>query len=266
MSGGGNQQTSTQTTGAPAWMQPYQQGYLQQASQVAKTPYTPSPTQVTAPNQWQTAGYQALANRATQGSPTMSAANTQLTNTINGGYLNANPYLDSMVNKAQGDVIRNYNDVAKPATEASMVNSGSFGNSGLQQYQQNQQRDLQETLANISTQLRGNNYTTERANQMSAISQAPAFAQSDYNDAGQLINAGNLAQGNANAQNAQNLQWWNEAQAYPQKQLDSIGTALQRILGGNSTTTQTTPGTSTAASIAGGALTGAQIWNLLQGG
>lgn len=264
MSSGG-QQTSTQTTGTPAWLQPYATSYLDRANAIGNTPYQQSPTQVATPNNLQTAGWQAIANRATQGSPVMSAANSQLTNTINGGFLDGNPYMDRMVDKAQGDVIRNYNLVSKPQMEASMVRSGSYGNSGLMEMQGEQQRQLQESLGNISTQMRGQNYAQERQNQQSAIGMAPGFAQQDYNDAQQLLNAGSQMAGSENQQNQQNYQWWREAMGYPSQQLDVYGNALRSILGTNSQTSQTSPGTSTGASVLGGALTAAQIYQMLNG-
>ena len=95
---------STSTTGAPSWALPYANDYLQRSSQVANTPYQQSPTQVSAPNQYQLSGWQAMANRATQGSPVQSAASGQLTKTISGDYLGTNPYLNQMVDQVHGDM------------------------------------------------------------------------------------------------------------------------------------------------------------------
>lgn len=257
---------STSTTGAPAWALPYANDYLQRASQVANTPYQQSPTQVSAPNQYQLSGWQAMANRATQGSPVQSAAAGQLQKTIGGGYLNSNPYLNSMVDKAQGDLVRNYNNVVKPQTESAMVRSGSFGNSGLEQYQRDQERGLLGAMGDVSTRIRGTDYANERGYQNAAIQSAPGFAQNDYNDANALMQAGGQMQGYQNAQNQQNMNWWSEAQKYPQQRLDGYGGALSNVLGTNRTSTTASPGTSTAAGIAGGALTGWQLYQSLFGG
>jgi hypothetical protein len=74
-----------------------------------------------------------------------------------------NPYLTSLVDKAQGDLVRNWNTVAQPAFNSAMVNSGSFGNAGLQQLNENGQRNLQDALGNVSTQLRGQDYTNQQS-------------------------------------------------------------------------------------------------------
>jgi hypothetical protein len=72
-----------------------------------------------------------------------------------------NPYLTATIDKAQGDLTRNYNLTAQPAFNAAMVNSGSFGNAGVQQMNENSQRNLQGSLGNISTQLRGADYANQ---------------------------------------------------------------------------------------------------------
>jgi hypothetical protein len=255
---------TTTTTNTAGWLQPYQSGYLNAAGTAATNPYLQSPTQVAQPNQTQQAGYEALANRASSGSPLMGAATNQLQQTINGGYLNSNPYLESMINASQGDVVRNYNNVAKPQMEASMVRSGSFGNSGLQQMQLDQQNQLQQNLGRISGDMRYNNYANERTNQMNAINRASEFANNDYLDIQNLVRAGDFMQAPVNAQNAQNLQWWQEARDDPARRLNLLGSALGNVQNNNYTQSSSTPGTSTAASVLGGALTGAQIWNLLK--
>jgi len=237
--------------------------YLGRARDVANVGYTPSPNQTVGPNAAQNTAWQAVQNRALNGSPVQSAANSTLTNTINGGFLGGNPYLDSMVDKAQGDVVRNYNNVVRPGQDAAMIRSGSFGNSGLQQQTQDSDKTLQDSLGNISTQLRGQNYAQERQNQQSALSMAPTFANQDYTDANQLLQAGNQQQQfSQNAAN-QNYNWWQEAQQYPTSRLNVLGNAIGTVQGNSRTQTSTTPGTSTAASIVGGGLTAAQIGSLL---
>jgi hypothetical protein len=53
-----------------------------------------------------------------------------------------------------------------------------------------------------------------------------------------------------------------ESRNYPNQQLDVMKSALGGVNFG-SNTTQTAPGTSTGASLIGGALTGAQLWKML---
>ena len=256
---------STSTTGAPSWALPYANDYLQRSSQVANTPYQQSPTQVSAPNQYQLSGWQAMANRATQGSPVQSAASGQLSKTINGGYLGANPYLNQMVDQVHGDMTRNYNNVTKPQTESAMVRSGSFGHSGLDEYQREQERGLLGAMGDASTRIRSQDYANERGYQNAAIQSAPGFAANDYIDADALMRAGGQVQGYENQQRQQDMNWWSEAQRYPQQRLDSYGNALSNVMGTNRTSTTASPGTSTAAGIAGGALAGWQLYQSMFG-
>jgi hypothetical protein len=255
--------TSTNTS-MPDWVTPYASGYLNRAQQVADQPYQQYNGQrVAGFNPYQTQAYDAQAQRAMQGSPTMGAANSNIQGVLGGDYLQGNPYLTQQIDAAQGDVIRNWNNVQKPQWDTAMQNSGSFGNSGVAMANQNAQSDMQRNLGNISSTMRYNNYAGERANQMSALGLAPGFAQQDYNDINQLANAGTAYQTqNQKALDADYTQFLDQRQ-YPQQQLDTMGTALQRSYGQNTTTSQ--PGASTASQLFGGAVTGAGLYNLLFG-
>ena len=255
---GGSDSTNT-TVNPPDWAVPYFQNYAQQAAQVASRPYTPYTGQTTSQlNPYQTMAADAQAQRAIQGSPVNAAAQGQLTDTLNGSYLSqGNPYLTGMIDQAQGDVVRNYNNVVKPQTESAMVRSGSFGNSGLQQMQGEQQRTLQQSLGNISTQMRGSAYESERARQMQGLSLAPSIANQDYVDAEKLAQAGNVYQ--AQEQNNLNDQYrrFQEAQNYPERQLEILGRGLGQNYGSNSQ--GPSQGGNPWGSAAGGALAGYQM-------
>lgn len=256
--------TSTSTTAMPSWAQPFAQGYLNRAQATADSPFQAySGQRVAGFNPYQQQGLDATAQRAFQGSPVMSAANGQLTNTINGGNLQGNPFLQQQIDGAQGDVVRQWNNVAKPQWDTSMQASGSFGNSGVAQAQAMAQEGLQRQLGNIDTTMRANNYNTERGYQMQATGMAPTFAQQDYNDLSQLAGAGNAMQAQQQRGLDADYAQFLDAQAYPQKQLDILGNALGRSYGG--TTSQTQPGPSTGSQLAGGALTGAAIYEMLFG-
>ena len=255
---------TNQTTSAPDWAVPYQQGYLNRAQSVADQSYQPyQGSLVAGMNPYQTSGYNAQAQRAIQGSPTMGAANTNIQGVLNGDYLGGNPYLTQQIDAAQGDVVRNYNNVQKPQWDTAGQRSGSFGNSGVMQANQTAQSDLQRNLGNISSTMRYNNYAGERSNQMSALGLAPGFANQDYNDINQLTGAGSAMQAQQQRGLDSNYQQFLDQRNYPQQQLDVMGGALQRSFG--SQTTQSQPGASTASQLFGGAITGAGLYNLLFG-
>jgi hypothetical protein len=90
-----------------------------------------------------------------------------------------NPYLTQKIDQAQGDLVRNYNLTAQPAYNSAMVRSGSFGNEGVAQMNENSRRNLQSELGDISTNLRGQDYR----DQQSMYQWDQEFGRSLYNDA-----------------------------------------------------------------------------------
>lgn len=90
-----------------------------------------------------------------------------------------NPYLRQNIDATLGDVTRNYNTAVKPQMENSMVNSGSFGNSGLMEMQGNQQRQLGETLGRTAGAMRLQDY----GQQQDMYKWDQGFDRDLYNDA-----------------------------------------------------------------------------------
>ena len=258
---------STSSSAMPAWAQPYAQGYLQRAQQVADTPYQAYTGETVAGmNPWQTQAYGAMAQRAMNGSPVMSAANSTLQNVIGGGLLNGNPQLRSQIDAAQGDLARNWNNVAAPSWGTANQRSGSFGNAGLAMAENNARNDLQRNMARIGSDMRFQNYNTERGYQQQALGMAPTFAANDYADINALQQAGQQYQAQDQRYLTDAYQRFQQSQQYPQQQLDIMGNAIGRAVGNQGTQTTSQPGPSTASQLLGGALTGASLYNLLFGG
>jgi hypothetical protein len=258
--------TYTTATSMPSWVQPFASGFLDRAQSVADMPYQQyTGSTVAGFNPFQDAAYQGIAQRATNGSPVMNAANQQLQGTIQGNHLNGNPYLQTQIDQAQGDVVRNWNNVQKPAWDTAMSGSGSFGNAGVAMANQNAQSDMQRNLGQISSNMRFQNYDQERGRQMQAMGMAPSFAANDYNDLNQLNMAGQQVQQQDQRYLDDSYRRFTESRNYPREQLDVMRNALGGVNFG-SNTTQTAPGTNPLASLVGGALTGSQLWNALFGG
>ena len=311
--------TTTSTNGYPSWAQPYASGFLDRAQQVTDQPYQQyQGGRVAGMAPWQDQAYQAQATRAVQGSPTMGGANTALQgffgNSGQGATQNPygnvsagsnpmmgqdNPYLTGQINLAQGDLARNWNQVAAPQWAQQGQNSGSFGNSGvasaqamamdgmqrnmgaigqnmrMQDYTQQQQlqeanlnRGLQAqtTNAGLGESYAGRNdamYGQGQNRQLSALGLAPQFAQQDYNDINQLQQAGQAYQGLQQKQLDAGYQQYLDARQYPQQQLGVFGQALGQAVGNQGTQISTQPGPSTGAQLVGGALTGSMLYNLL---
>lgn len=233
--GGGGQQTSSTASTIPEELRPLATLYTQQATNIANTPFQAYQGQRYADlNQTQNMGIGMVQNRALNGSQTMNNAEGGLNQFIQGG--NTNPYLDSMVSKAQGSVVDQFNNMTKPQTEQAMQNSGSFGNSGYQQLMQNQQKAAGNQMADIATQMYGQAYGQDQSNKLSAINSAPTFGNAAYQDAGQLLQAGGLQQ-----QNAQNpldfgYQQYTNASDYPFKQMQATGGVVGSSMGQKTTT------------------------------
>jgi hypothetical protein len=263
MSGGSDE---VSTSGIPEWMRPYAETFMQRSQDVADLPYTPySGSTVAQLNPYQTGALDATAQRAMQGSPVNDAASGELQKTLGGGYLNNNPYMESLVNQAQGDVVRNYQTAIAPQIDALDARSGSFGNSGVQHVLGESRYQLGDTLGRISTNLRGNDYAAERNRMQGAVGMAPSIANQDYVDAQQLLTAGSAYQTQDQANQSDAYRRFQEAQQHPYKQLDTLGKGL----GMNFGTTTTAPGANPMAGAAGGALAGYQLgggWGAAAGG
>lgn len=231
---GGGGQTTTQEI--PDELKPLASAYASRAMEVGNTPFQAYGGQRFAGlNSTQNAGIDMISQRAQDGSPVMDQANSTLTDFLQGN--KQNPYLDGMVSKAQGSVTDAYNQVARPQQTSAMVNSGSFGNSGLEQSQQFQDKQLQGQLGDIATSMYGNAYNTDRANQLSALSQAPTFGNQAYTDASQLLNAGGVQQQNQQNQADFNYQQFQDQQNQPYKNLQTLGAPFTGTSFGGTTTT-----------------------------
>ena len=129
-----------------------------------------------------------------------------------------------------------YNMGEKPQMEAAMVGSGSFGNSGLEQMQQKSQSDLQDNLGNVATQMYGNAYNTNQANQLSALGMAQGYGNQAYTDAGQLLKAGDAYQDQAQNSADFGYEQWQQQQDDPYKKLQAMTGVMSNTAGSTTTT------------------------------
>lgn len=102
------------------------------------------------------------ANNAYLGQTTAQAAGApQVTSERNALLGQNNQYLNSAIGQAQDETVRKYNLATRPAEDARMAASGSFGNTGLQQMQGESQRNLAGELGNISNSMRMQDYNLQ---------------------------------------------------------------------------------------------------------
>ena len=146
--------------------------------------------------------------------------------------------------------------------QAQQYNSG-LGESAANRYMQNSQFNAGQGEQYATRQ--DSMYGQGQSRALSALGLAPSYAQNDYNDITAMQNAGKAYQTQNQAMLDSGYQQYMDAQNYPQKQLDTFGNALGKLNWG-SQGSSTTPGASTGAQVAGGAVTGAALYNLLFGG
>jgi hypothetical protein len=203
--------TTTSQQNYPDFAMPYAAGFLNRAQQVTDQPYQAyQGGRVAGMAPWQDQAYQAQATRAMQGSPVMSGANTALQGFFgNQGqgaaqnqygpvsaaqnqygqvsaaenpygyvspqsnpYAGANPFITQQIDAAQGDLARNWNQVAAPQWAGSMQSSGSFGNSGVASAQALAMEGLQRNMGSIGQNMRFQDYTQQQQLGENAVNRA----------------------------------------------------------------------------------------------
>lgn len=174
------------------------------------------------------------------------------------GFGVSNPYLDKSIADSLGDTVRAYNMTTAPAYTSSMVRSGSFGNSGVQQMQQEAERQLQTSLGRQANDMRSNNYQFDQN-----------FDRGVYNDQfgqnQQSIQTGMNLLNFQNQNNMQNLGLGTQIQNTPLNYYQGFANTANGIGQGYGTSTgnmqQTGGGSSPLTSAIGGAQLGSSLWN-----
>lgn len=222
-SGGGGSSKTVQNI--PKELKPLAREYTHKALDLSKQEFDPYSAQRYADlNPYQLGSVDMTANRAMSGSQTFNNAESNLNQMMSGG---PNPYLDAMVGRAQDQVIKGYNQAN--------VGSGSFGNSGLQEA-------LARGLGDVSTNMYGQAYDSDQARRMQAIGMAPGFADQAYKDAGQLMQAGQTLQDQAQQNKDFSYEEFMRQKNLPYQQLAAMSGVFGSNLGQSSTTTQKTSG------------------------
>lgn len=202
-------------------------------------------------------------DQATQGTPVAGAANQMVTDTLQGNYLNSNPYLDDMYNQATAGATRQFREAVTPGLAAQFSASGRSGSPAAANAYDRAVDTFGDDLTGMAANLYGQNYQNERGRQMQAAQLAPNTAQLSYMDANQLMNIGNLQDNKAqqNIEDQFNRYMFNQERPY-----DNLGRYFG-YLGGNYGTTTTMPaqGPSDLQQWLGLGLTGLDLFNQVGG-
>lgn len=211
--------TST-TSNIDPTIQPYLAYGLQQAQeqyQGGGPQYYGGPTFVS-PSQTTQTGLQALEARASRGSPLTGAAQGQLQNTIQGGYLQGNPFFQGAfqpaAQAAESKFLSSLGNIGSAASKA-----GRYGSGAMNTMTQGASGQFAKTLADTAGALAYENYAAERARQQAATMAAPAMAQADYGDIQNMLKAGQLREGYTAAQQQADINKFNFMQNQPQVNL-----------------------------------------------
>lgn len=218
--GGGG--TSTTTQEIPVELKPLATAYTSKAMGLSDQPFQAYGGQRYEDlNPAQNVGLGMTMNRALSGSQTVSNAEGQLNDMISGG--STNPYLDAMYDRAAGKVAGSVN--------SNFSNAGRYGSGA-------HTGALTEGLGNMATDLYGGAYEADRGRQMQAIGMAPEFGNLAYQDASQMLNAGQIMQDQEQQNKDFAYQQFQEEQNKPYKDLASMAGVFGSNLGGSSTTQQ----------------------------
>ena len=222
--------TTTGTSSSAPWagVAPYLTFGFDQARQIydtGGTQYYPHPTYTPFSPQTEQA-LKLTEGRALSGSPLNFGARDMLTNTLQGDYLNSNPYLDQTFDKAADRVTRNISGV--------FSKGGRYG-SGIHQ------DILGENLSDLATNIYGGNYQQERGRQMQASALAPTIANTDYYDINQLGNVGGIVEAKADEQLQDQINRYDFQQNAPERNLENYMRFISGNFGGETTTSETVP-------------------------
>jgi len=120
------------------------------------------------------AAQSALMARGLAGSPVNTAAQDLATKTIQGDYLNSNPFASGTVQDAM--------NMARTQINSQFGPFSNYGSSGQQEW-------LGRGLMNAALPYLSQNYENERGRQYAAMAQAPALSGTDYQDLSALQSA-----------------------------------------------------------------------------
>lgn len=185
MSSGSKNQTTTTQVQIPEEVKPLLTNYLGRASSMSNG----SPN-----NAMMQSGSNDMWGQVSNAYGGIDAARQGLLNTVSGKYIDANPYFDQTVNKAMGDVVRNYQNAVAPGIDATAARAGAFGGSRWSQQQEEGQRQLGEALGNTANSMRAGNYQQERQNQMQAYGLLPSVSSAGMGAAQSLYGMGQQVQ------------------------------------------------------------------------
>jgi len=230
MFGGGSSSPSGSTT-VNASSDPWsgQQGFLRNGYEAAQnnilnrpTSFYPNSTVVPFSNQTN-AALQGIENYATQPNSVINNAQSNLSQTLNGDFLNSNPYLQQMIQQTTQAIT--------PALDAKFAGSGRYGSGA-------HANALASAAADAGTRLGYQNYNDERQNQLKAQVLAPQTYNLGLSPYQSLAGVGGAMESKAGETLQDQINRYNYAQNEPTQRTGQYVQAITQ--GGVQPGTQTT--------------------------
>ena len=204
--------------------------------------------------------------RASNGSDIFNAGKAQNLATINGDYLNANPYLNSAIDNANKGLVRSFNASVIPGLQSSFASSGRYGSDLQRQAQGDASKDLLSQAGTNASNISYGNYNDERNRQANAVANAPAYAQADYNDIANMLDVGQQREAITQQGIDEDMNRFNFEQEEPWQRLERFKGLIDGNYGGTTTSTARNPNYKSAGSaLISGALGGAGMGASLLG-
>ena len=206
--------TTTTTTEPPKFVQPFLESGLQRADEAfGQGPREFFPGQTVVPFAGQTEAALGLQeSRALQGSPVTGAAQNLAQQTLQGDFLQGNPFVDSQIQRAI--------QLSRTGLDTQFAGGGRDLAA--------QQPARAEQVKNITNDFLFRNFDAERNRQQQAIGQAIPLGREDFFDIGQLGQVGATVEGQAGNLIQDQVNRFNFAQDAPDFNLDQF---LQRTGG-----------------------------------
>ncbi len=260
--------TTTQTSGAPAYAQPFIEQFLegsQQRYEGSAPPFFPEATFVPASSEPET-GLAGITGQALSGSPIAGEGQQQFLSTLQGDYLNANPYRDAAIKAATDPMMRQFNESTMPGVQAAFSQAGRYGSNALGSEMDRATETVNRNIGEVAGGLSFQDYGRERGLQNQAIQSSPDFANRRYDDARTLLDVGSAREGYAGNELQDSMARFDFGQYQPQQKLQEYGSNIgQGVFGSQSTGTQTTPyfrQGNAASGALGGAMAGGSMGSM----
>ena len=240
MSGGGGGQNTVTRTELDPTMKPYVSYGLSEAQRLYQQPnmlqYYPGQTYV-GPSEQTKSAMAAAQQRAMMGNPLTPAAQSTALQTIQGGFLGPNPYMQQALQPGFEAAQRQYEGSVNQAL-SNFSRAGRYGSGAMTGALNQAGGEYARALTGAAGQLGYQNYADERARQQAMIGAAPGLAGADYADIQQLANLGQTAEGYQEMALADAVNRFNFQQQAPYTRLQSF---LSAAYGAPSGMQQITP-------------------------